>query len=224
MRGPLLIIMVGGAVLLALLVCLDLVWGVSQWRGWSMMEAVGTVAAVLTAVILVWWEGSKLRRNQEQQADSLRRLLALEMEANLGELYYLLSMPGPPLMDRFVRQPVEIHHETKDKLLEKPELLSIALHQREIALIHSFHAQLTKIQRVQQKSIDKAEQSDYRILALDQALMRELMSQQEYEVSVAEGRDQAQHFLRRLLSDKIEELHSDGTKVRSMLERPRYSS
>jgi len=67
-------------------VALDIRCALSRWVNWGMLEAVGTVSAVLAAILLAWWEGTRNTRRQEQERRMVRRLLEQEIRQNYEEV------------------------------------------------------------------------------------------------------------------------------------------
>jgi hypothetical protein len=61
-------------------------WSGWEWPGWSALEAIGTVSAVLAAILLAWREGSKERRRLSSQRKTIRLLLYQEVAANQEEI------------------------------------------------------------------------------------------------------------------------------------------
>jgi hypothetical protein len=153
------------AFLILLCFVLDVGAGVGAWRGWTMVESLGTVLAVFSAIGLAWWEGSRQRREGDQQRRFVRVLLSQEIRANARELdnveqvifeqvpvlAQLTSEDDATLWRTVTTQPppdappLLLHKTIKSQLEEQLSVSSQTLTASEITQINSFYSSLSTL-------------------------------------------------------------------------------
>jgi len=155
---------------LVLFACFDLWFAYSAWRGWAMLESIGTVLAILAAILLAWWEGTNSRRKDSKQRQAIRHLLYKEVKANLdaiaalrswaeervnctqgllaehdGQRQWMEVWSFPVELEQPSVRPENLRNQTKNKLDEQLDLFSRAFDADEIALIDELYCELDEI-------------------------------------------------------------------------------
>ncbi len=61
-------------------------WTGWQWEGWTALEGIGTILAVVVTLALAWLAWTKDRRRDEEQRKAIRAVLAQEINQNIETL------------------------------------------------------------------------------------------------------------------------------------------
>lgn len=141
-------------------------WVGWEWPGWPALEAIGTVFAVLAAILLAWWEGTASKRRAKRIKLTLRKLLVLEIEPMLDHLAAFSERSSATASQRdaepstvvasgflyeLATNPVKEYSYIRNSLREQLTLFCETVDPVEVTLFQDFYAKLDDFMEIQGK-------------------------------------------------------------------------